>query len=212
MGSGNLSVEVFTGNKDLPVKGATIVITNQSGVVLYTLTSNENGLTDYVELETPPGELCLDPDYEGDVYSKYNVKVTAQGYRTTTINGAQMFDKVSSSLPVNMLPLMRNGTGAPVNIEIGENALRDPSPRDQDGGTPDPRILREVIIPDFITVHLGLPNSPAQNVRVPFIDYLKNVASSEIYPDWPKASLEANILCQITFALNRIYTEKRPLR
>jgi peptidoglycan hydrolase-like amidase len=63
-------------------------------------------------------------------------------------------------------------------------------------------------IPDFITVHLGAPSdSSAPNVTLPFIDYIKNVASSEIYPTWPENALRANIYAQISFALNRIYTE-----
>lgn len=63
------------------------------------------------------------------------------------------------------------------------------------------------VIPEFITVHLGAPASNAQNVTVPFIDYIKNVASSEIYPTWPESALRANIYAQISFALNKIYTE-----
>ena len=63
------------------------------------------------------------------------------------------------------------------------------------------------IIPEYITVHLGPPDSDAENVRVPFFEYIKNVASSEIYPTWPDAAIRANILAQISFALNRIYTE-----
>lgn len=63
------------------------------------------------------------------------------------------------------------------------------------------------VIPDYITVHLGKPTASAQNVRVPFTDYIKNVASSEIYPTWPENALIANIYCHITFALNRVYTE-----
>lgn len=63
------------------------------------------------------------------------------------------------------------------------------------------------IVPEFITVHLGRPNAAARNVRVPFSQYIKNVASSEIYPTWPESSLRANIYAEITFALNRIYTE-----
>lgn len=63
------------------------------------------------------------------------------------------------------------------------------------------------IIPEFITVHLGEPDQPARNVTVPFVDYIKNVASSEIYPTWPESALRANILAQVTYALNRIYTE-----
>ncbi len=62
-------------------------------------------------------------------------------------------------------------------------------------------------IPENITVHLGPPNAPAANVTLPFPDYIKNVASSEVYPTWPEASLRANILAQVSFALNRVYTE-----
>lgn len=62
-------------------------------------------------------------------------------------------------------------------------------------------------IPEYITVHLGSPSSSAPNVTVPFTEYIKNVASSEIYPTWPGEALRANIIAQITFALNRIYTE-----
>ena len=63
------------------------------------------------------------------------------------------------------------------------------------------------VIPETITVHLGLPNEAAENVTVPFADYIKNVASSEIYPTWPEAAIRANIYAQISYALNRIYTE-----
>ena len=68
------------------------------------------------------------------------------------------------------------------------------------------------VIPEYITVHLGAPDEPAQNVTVSFPDYIKNVASSEIYPTWPESALRANILAQISFALNRIYTEYYPSR
>lgn len=63
------------------------------------------------------------------------------------------------------------------------------------------------VIPTEITVHLGRPNTPAENVTVSFTDYIKNVASSEIYPNWPESAIRANILAQISFALNRVYTE-----
>lgn len=62
-------------------------------------------------------------------------------------------------------------------------------------------------IPEYITVHLGAPDSPAENVTVPYVEYIKNVASSEIYPTWPENALRANIYAINTFALNRIYTE-----
>lgn len=69
-------------------------------------------------------------------------------------------------------------------------------------------VLAAPYVPEIIVVHLGSPtNQAAQNVRVPFADYIKNVASSEVYPTWPEAALRANILAQISFTLNRIYTE-----
>ena len=62
-------------------------------------------------------------------------------------------------------------------------------------------------IPQYITVHLGQPDSAAANVTVSFPDYVKNVASSEIYPTWDESALRANILAIVSFALNRVYTE-----
>ena len=62
------------------------------------------------------------------------------------------------------------------------------------------------VIPETITVHLGPPDSNAQNVTVSFKDYIKNVASSEIFPTWPENAIRANIYAQISFALNRVYT------
>ena len=68
------------------------------------------------------------------------------------------------------------------------------------------------VIPETITVHLGLPNTAAENVTVSFPDYVKNVASSEIYPTWEPAAIRANVLAIISFALNRVYTEYYPSR
>ncbi|MBQ6973661.1 MAG: peptidoglycan-binding protein [Oscillospiraceae bacterium] len=68
------------------------------------------------------------------------------------------------------------------------------------------------VVPEFITVHLGRPDQPARNVTVPFTDYIKNVASHEIYPTWPEAAIRANILAQLSFTMNRIYTEYYPSR
>ena len=63
------------------------------------------------------------------------------------------------------------------------------------------------VVPETITVHLGPPGSDARNVEVPFASYIKNVASHEIYPTWPESAIRANILAQISYALNRVYTE-----
>ena len=70
--------------------------------------------------------------------------------------------------------------------------------------------IRIPVIPNEIIVHLGAPNEAARNISVPFIEYIKNVASGEIYPNWPIDSIKANVLAQISFALNRIYNEWYP--
>ena len=62
-------------------------------------------------------------------------------------------------------------------------------------------------IPSYITVHLGAPNEPAPDVTLLWADYIKNVASSEIFPTWPDEAIRANVLAEISFALNRVYKE-----
>lgn len=73
-------------------------------------------------------------------------------------------------------------------------------------------IITRPYVPTNITVHLGLPGSDAEDVTVPFLDYIKNVACSEVYPTWHLSALRANILAQVSFALNRVYTEFYPSR
>ena len=73
-------------------------------------------------------------------------------------------------------------------------------------------LANQVVVPDFITVHLGTPSATASSVRVPFKEYIKNVVSSEIYPFWAPAAIEANTHAIVSFTLNRLFTEKRPLR
>lgn len=71
-------------------------------------------------------------------------------------------------------------------------------------------MINSPIIPTYITVHLGSPDDNARNITVPFIEYIKNVASGEIYPNWPIDAIKSNVLAQISFALNRIYNEWYP--
>ena len=68
-------------------------------------------------------------------------------------------------------------------------------------------MIRKPIIPEFITVHLSSPDTPARNIEVPFNEYIKNVASGEIYPTWPESAIRANIYAIISFTLNRVYNE-----
>jgi len=213
MGSGTLRFEIRTANGDLPVQGAEIRVNDNTGEILYQQTSNSGGIADAITLPTPDGSVALDPAYVGPVFGSYNVQVIASGFRTVNVEGVQIFDGIDSVLPVILHPQTTGGIKSlPETITIMPNALKDPTRRQQETEPPNPRVLREVIIPDYIRVKLGRPDTHASVVRVSFIEYIKNVASSEIYPNWPISSLEANILCQISLTLNRVYTEWYPGR
>jgi FOG: LysM repeat len=208
MGNGFLYIRAAAFGGALPVVGAKVKIFDMDGSLLYELMTNECGLTKEVSLSAPPVETQFDPNYEGHPYSRYIVDIIADGYQETIVKGVQIYDKMPSVLPVDMK------AGNPSDVDeynIGDNALELDS-TNQDAPTPADmlaasRIHREVFIPTHITVHLGAPASSARNVTVPFIDYIKNVASSEIYPSWPYQSLRANIHAIISIALNRVFTE-----
>jgi len=209
MGIGYLVTEARTNFETLPVGSATVTVKNTQGQILYELQTDESGKTNQVSLETIDREHSLNPDYQGHPYTTYTVEVRAPGYETVITKGVAVFDGETSIQPVTMIPMLANQSSpAQFTINQGEFAVEMTGPRNQEGVTPpNGRVLRHVIIPDIMTVHLSRPNVAAQSVRVPFIEYIKNVASHEIYPTWPEASLRANIHVIVTFALNRVFTE-----
>lgn len=206
MAVGYLRIEVSTANGNLPIENAKIKITDENNKILYELISDNGGNSGQIELYAPENEGTKDPNYTGERYSKYNVYVIAYGFDETDVVGVQIYSGQSSYLPVELSPAISGRQRSINKIVIGPNALENPVPNTGEHDGIEQRVLRDVIIPTYITVHLGRPDANVRDVRVPFIDYIKNVASSEIFPDWPAASLEANILCQISLALNRVYT------
>lgn len=208
VGTGSLLVIARTADEALPIPYACVHIMDYSGEVLYDLITDENGETELVSLNTIDKNLSLDPEYSGIPYTSYNVEVVADGYNSLYIEGVHIFDGEEAIQPAALIPMqLTRDTPIPYGITIGKFAVEMNTPRDQIGPTSEPKILRLVVIPNPITVHLGRPDSSASNVQVSFPDYVKNVASSEIYPTWPEESLRANIYAIITFALNRVYTE-----
>jgi len=208
MGTGFLQVVTNTAYGALPVPNAKITIFNGDNI-LYELVTDENGTTETVPLEAPALELTLDPNYNGIPYSVCDVKAEAEGFATAIIHGVEILDTETSVLPIDMMPLLEEGQVS--DYYTPPHNLVAPSEQRYIEGPPPgftPSVLSEVIIPEFITVHLGRPDNPnARNVRVPFVYYIKNCASHEIFSTWPPASLEANIYCIISFTLNRIFTE-----
>ena len=209
MAIGYLQIQARTAQEAIPIDGARVLVLDDETNTLYRLTTNNSGETRAVALETVDRSFSLNPDYQGIPYANYGVTVEAPGFRSVSVTKIPIFDGETAVLPVTMMPLgeTQPRQTSEINITVGPPAVAMGGDRNQEGSSADARILRQVVIPNPITVHLGAPGSPAANVQVSFSDYVKNAASSEVYPTWPEAALKANVYAIMTFALNRIYTE-----
>lgn len=213
MAIGYLKIQARTAHDAVPLSGVQVRILDNQGNRMYELTTDESGETQRVSLETVDKSFSLNPNFSGLPYTSYNVLAQAAGFNTLWVTEIPIFDGETAVLPISLVP-MQEFQRSPMQTEIsvGKPAVAMTEPRNQEGSVVSPYILRQVVIPNPITVHLGSPSSYASNVQVTFPDYVKNVASSEIYPTWPTAALMANIYAIITFALNRVYTEWYPSR
>ncbi len=208
MGKGNLIIQARSAAGALPLSCVRIRIRDHEGTVLYDLTTDENGETEQILLAAVDRSLSQDSGNIYIPYSTYDLEAEAEGFNSLHITGVQIFDGENAIQPVELIPMLKSQS-IPLMQEIciGRHAIAMTEPRNQVGPLIEPRVFRQVIIPNPITVHLGAPSSSASNVQVTFPDYVKNVTSSEIFPTWPQASLEANIYAIITFALNRVFTQ-----
>ncbi len=213
MAQGILFVTVRSADSAFPVPLSQVKVFSPEGQLLGEDTvREENGSVsrDFF-LDAPERVLSLSPREEIP-YATVDVSIAAEGFYSFFIRGVQIFAEERSELPVEMFPRGQS-LDEVIEYDIGPHALRtSPEIRREFDDDERARVLREVFIPERITVHLGAPQASASNVTVPFADYIKNVASSEIYPTWPESSLRANILCQISLALNRVFTEWYPSR
>lgn len=213
MATGFLQVRITT-QLILPVVNAQVLITEADTSLLLeqkTVYTNNEGLTEYIELETVPKELSLDENNITLPYRTYNLFIYAEGYIQAEALGVNIFDGQATLQHIDLLARPEN-FGSDFELKSNRedpHKLHDIPEYAHEGSS---RVLQRVVIPENITVHLGAPNASARNVTVPFIDYLKSVASSEIYPTWPQQALRANIYAQISFVLNRIFTEWYPSR
>lgn len=179
---------------------------NQEGVALLPamrrrpMSGTSAAIPEVIGLNPAPGTSSSMPDSVG--------MNPAPGTSSSMPDAAGMTPApgTSAAMPnaAGMTPAPGTSASMPDTFRISQDIT---SGQNQEAQTEGSRILRQVAIPNLITVHLGAPNAAAANVQVSFPDYVKNAASSEIYPTWPDASLRANIYAIITFALNRIFTE-----
>ena len=208
MAIGYLTVQARTAHDAVPLANVYIQIVDHAKNIIYEMTTDGNGETQVVPLETIDKSFSLNQYYTGIPYFSYSVFAQKAGFNTISVVDIPILDGETAILPIALVPMQERQTSPEqTNIYVGKPAVAMQGARNQEGPMAAPYVLRQVVIPNPITVHMGAPSAYASNVQVSFSDYVKNVASSEIYPTWPDAALRANIYAIITFALNRIYTE-----
>ncbi len=208
MAIGYMILQARTAHDAVPLSGVNIRILDGLGNRVYELTTDESGESEKVPLETISGDFSRNPYYSETPYISYYVMAQKPGFQSLSVADIPIYEGETAILPLTLLPMEENQrTPLLSEIYVGKPAVAMAAPRTQTGAPSGAYVLRQVVIPNPITVHLGSPSSSASNVSVSFPDYVKNVASSEIYPTWPDAALRANIYAIITFALNRVFTE-----
>lgn len=213
MATGFLQVRVTT-QILLPLEGAQVLVWDGETsrfLADKTVYTDRNGVSPSIELETVPKAFSLDEFSDVFPYKTYNIVVKIKNYIRSEIIGINIFEGQTTVKYIDLLARPTDfGSDYEIDFRKEEiNKLCQDVPYDKTGSS---RVLQKVVIPEKIVVHLGAPNESASNVEVPFRTYLKSVAASEIYPTWPEQALRANIYAQISFALNRIFTEWYPSR
>ena len=211
MAKGYLKVNVYSDTVANPIANATIDII-KNGEVIDSVKTNENGETEKITLNTVDKSYSEEEQYEVKPYETYDLLVKALGLRDKKIEGVQILADTTSLQEV-YLESIDEGEGEQTDV-ITPNTLwgNYPEKISEDQEETETGIttyvLQRVEVPQNIIVHDGTPsNNSAKNYTVPFIDYIKNVASSEIYSTWPEETIKANVLAIISFTLNRVYTE-----
>ncbi len=213
-GIGGLAVNVNTLATNFPVDSATVrIIEPGTNKVIEELKTNSSGEAPKIELAAPPLDFSLEP-MGPKPYAEYDVQVEAPDFEGITINGVQILPDVTALQGVGITPRVTS-EGAPNVIDISQHTLWGiyPPKIPEASVKPLPQkqgyvVLPEPVVPEYIVVHLGKPaDASAQNVWIDFKNYIKNVASSEIYSTWPRQTIRANVLAILSFVLNRVYTE-----
>lgn len=211
---GKLQIRVNSGSDGLPVSEARIAIsyTGDPENILEEVSTDESGNTEAIELNAPPVEYSMEPS-EVQPYAEYTIRIRSNGYRERVISGIGLFSGQLTNQNVQLVPEdAPAGIGQeiviPANTLFGDFPPKIPEEEVKTVTDSGEIVLSRVVIPEFIVVHDGVPSDAgAKNYYVRYKDYIKNVASSEIYATWPDAALRANILAIMSFTLNRVYTE-----
>ena len=211
---GQLKIRVNGRNDGRPVPDAKVSIsyTGNPSQIMEEVVTDDSGNTEAVTLAAPPIELSMAPS-EVQPYAEYTISITAKGYRSFNVSG---IDVLSDEISIQNVEMDEEDAAASArdNVVIGPHTLygnyppKIPEEEVKTVTETGEIVLSRVVIPEYVVVHDGAPtDSTASNYYVRYRDYIKNVASSEIYATWPDATLRANILAIMSFTLNRVYTE-----
>lgn len=211
---GNLQVRVESAIGSLPVENARVSIaySGDPESTIEEMQTDRIGRSQIVTLATPPLDYSMEPD-QPQPYAEYTVRVEAAGYQSVDVSGVEIFAGIKAIQNVRLRPL--EVVEEPLqNIVIPANTLYGDYPPKIAESEIKPVtesgeiVLSRVVIPEYVVVHDGAPrDSTAQDYYIRYRDYIKNVASSEIYATWPDSTIRANILAIMSFTLNRVYTE-----
>ncbi len=211
---GGLQINVETPSGRLPIENARVAVsyTGEPESTIEEVKTNSSGQTERLELRTPPLEYSMEPS-EQQPYAEYTIQVTANGFIPVNVSGIQVLPGETSVQRVRLVP-EESDINPVSNIVIPANTLfgNFPSKIPEDEIKPIEEtgeiVLSRVVVPEYVVVHDGAPSdTTARDYYVTYKDYIKNVASSEIYATWPDATLRANILAILSFTLNRVFTE-----
>ena len=210
---GYLIVNVYVDNIAQPINRARVEVLGEN-INVYT---NSNGETPLIELMAPASIYSETPQTVIKPYATYDIRVSKDGLTPTIIENVQIFPKVTSTQNVFLTSINENDVNEAVveveDISLWEDKNEQNNNDKREKNNSPLRVLPSVFIPEYIIVHDGIPtNTTASNYYISFPDYVKNVASSEIYSTWPKETIKANVHAIASFALNRIYTEWYPSR
>ncbi len=211
---GKLQVNVTGSRRHRPIQNARIQLsyTADPETELEELDTNESGQTEQVTLLTPPLEYSMQPG-EQQPYAEYTIRVTARGYHPVNVSGINVFADETAIQEVELEPTgeieeEQENIVIPANTLFGDYPPKIAEAEVKPVAETGEIVLNRVVIPEYVIVHDGAPtDSTAKNYYVRYRDYIKNVASSEVYSTWPDATLRANILAIMSFTLNRVYTE-----
>lgn len=195
-----------------PVENATVTITNPNNPdnVLVELTTDVSGLTEEAELPAPAIDYSLAPS-DQQPYSEYSIHIRSENYVPLTVQNAEIFPEATALQEATMREEAPGGFTLyviPPHTLFGDFPPKIAEPEIKETLETGEIVLPEVVIPEYIIVHDGPPtDTSATNHYTRFRDYIKNVASSEIYATWPEATIQANVLAILSFTLNRVFTE-----